>query len=185
MSEQEKAEMKFSRQLASLLSQYFTNNISLDDLWKGLKKHKDEGRAYILKDAQLKILESLRLSNNNTDTEKLYRGLLAAESLKDNGNYTELEHDLKSIDDLRQQYKEGRNKAYDKIKAEVEKQVRLVVQQMESKIAGKGGTIDIKTSIEASVNSSPQWKSFISEHENNYNRLYKGRIVKLREKLDI
>ena len=103
LTDEEKARLKYSEQLTSLLAEYFTNELSPDDLWKELKKLKDEGRGFLLKDAQLKILDVIRLSSSDVDINKLHRGLLAAETLKDDGDYGGLEHELKSIEDLRRQ----------------------------------------------------------------------------------
>ena len=41
LTTEEKVSLKYSEQLTSLLAEYFTNELSPDDLWKELKKHKD------------------------------------------------------------------------------------------------------------------------------------------------
>lgn len=183
LTEEEKTGLKYSRQLADLLAKYFTNELNPDGLWKELQEHKNAGRGFMLKNTQLRLLEAMRLSNSDKDIEKLRRGLLAAESLKDNGDYAGLEHELKSIDDLRGQYKKERNKAYDKIKADIEKQVRLAAQQLAGRAAAKGAAIDVDSSVEATVKSSPEWKDFVTRHENTYNQKFKEFLTKLREAL--
>jgi len=185
LTDQEKARLKYSEQLTSLLAEYFTNELSPDDLWKELKKLKDEGRGFLLKDAQLKILDAIRLSSSDVDISKLHRGLLAAETLKDNGDYGGLEYELKSIENLRRQYKEERDKAYNKIKADVERQVRLAAQQLAGQTASKGAAIDVQSSVEATTKTSPEWKSFISKHESTYNQKFRELIAKVRGKLDV
>jgi len=185
LTEEEKTKLKYSQQLTSLLAEYFTNELKPDDLWKELKRHKDEGRGFMLKDAQFKILESMRLSSSDVDIDRLNRGLLAAESLKDGGDYAGLEHELKSIDELRRQYREERDKAYDRMKVEVERQVRLAAQQLVGQAASKGATIDVQSSVEATTKASPEWKSFISKHESTYNQKFKESIAKVRDKLDV
>jgi len=62
LTEEEKAGLQYSKQLADLLAEYFTNELSPDDLWKELKRHKNEGRGFILKDAQLRIRMNWNLS---------------------------------------------------------------------------------------------------------------------------
>jgi len=185
LTDEEKARLKYSEQLTSLLAEYFTNELSPDELWKELKKLKDEGRGFLLKDAQLKILDVIRLSSSDVDINKLHRGLLAAETLKDDGDYGGLEHELKSIEDLRRQYKEERDKAYDKIKADVERQVRLAAQQLAGQAASKGAAIDVQSSVEATTKASPEWKSFISKHVSTYNQKLRGLIARVRGKLDV
>jgi len=185
LTDEEKARLKYSEQLTSLLAEYFTNELSPDDLWKELKKLKDEGRGFLLKDAQLKILDAIRLSSSDVDINKLHRGLLTAETLKDDGDYGGLEHELKSIEDLRRQYKEERDKAYDKIKADVERQVRLAAQQLAGQAAAKGAAIDIQSSVEATTKASPEWKSFVVSHESTYDEKFKELIARVRGKLDV
>jgi hypothetical protein len=185
LTDEEKARLKYSEQLTSLLAEYFTNELSPDDLWKELKKLRDEGRGFLLKDAQLKILDAIKLSSSDVDINKLHRGLLAVETLKDNGDYGGLEHQLKSIEDLRWQYKEERDKAYDKIKADVERQVRLAAQQLAGQAVAKGAAIDVQSSVEATTKASPEWKSFISKHGSTYNQRFKELIAKVRGKLDV
>jgi len=185
LTTEEKARLKYSEQLTSLLAEYFTSELSPDDLWKELRKHKDEGRGFLLREAQLKILDAMKLSSRDADINKLRRGLLAAETLKDNGDYGGLEHDLKSIDDLRRQYKEERDKAYGKIKADVERQVRLAAQQLAGQAAAKGAAIDMKSSVEASAKASPEWKSFISRHDTTYEQRFREYIDGMREKLNV
>ena len=185
LTDEEKARLKYSEQLTSLLAEYFTNELSPDDLWKELKKLKDEGRGFLLKDAQLKILDAIRLSSSDVDIDKLRRGLLAAETLKDNGDYASLEHDLKSIEDLRRQYREERDKTYDRIKADVEKQVRLAAQQLASQAAVKGAAIDVQSSVEATAKASPEWKSFVLRHDNTYGQRFREHIARMREKLNV
>ena len=185
LTEEEKTKLKYSQQLTSLLAEYFTNELKPDDLWKELKRHKDEGRGFMLKDAQFKILESMRLSSSDVDIDRLNRGLLAAESLKDGGDYAGLEHELKSINELRRQYREERDKAYDRMKVEVERQVRLAAQQLAGQATSKGAAIDVQSSVEATTKASPEWKSFISKHESTYNQKFKELIARVRGKLDV
>ena len=180
LTDEEKARLKYSEQLTSLLAEYFTNELSPDDLWKELRKHKDEGRGFVLKDTQIRILDAMRLSSSDVDIDKLRRGLLAAETLKDNGDYASLEYDLKSIEGLRRQYREERDKTYNRIKADVEKQVRLAAQQLASQAAVKGAAIDVQSSVEATAKASPEWKSFVLRHDNTYGQRFREHIARMR-----
>jgi len=185
LTEEEKAGLQYSKQLADLLAEYFTNELSPDDLWRELKRHKDEGRGFILKDAQFRILDAMKLSSSDADIEKLRRGLLTVETVKEDGDCTSLEYELKSIEDLRRQYREERDKTYDKIKADVERQVRLAAQQLAGRAAAKGAAIDVQRSVEATAKASPEWKSFVARHENTYSQKFKEHIARVREKLNV
>ncbi|MCX7911714.1 MAG: hypothetical protein N2506_01935 [Dehalococcoidales bacterium] len=116
LSEEEKTRLKYSVGLSYLLADFFTGRLNADGLWKELKKHKDEGRAFMLRDAQRKILDAMQLSTRDREMEKLVRGLLAAESLKDSPNYSALEHELKALDELRSRYRKERTRTLEKLK---------------------------------------------------------------------
>ncbi|MFC2044167.1 hypothetical protein ACFLT8_03095 [Chloroflexota bacterium] len=185
LTEEERAKLKYSEQLTLLLAEYFTNKLSPDDLWKELRKHKDEGRGFLLKDTQLKLLDAMKLSSRDVDIDKLRRGLLAAETLKDNGDYAGLEHDLKSIEDLRRQYKEERGRVYNKIKDDVEKQVRLAAQRLAAQTAVQRSAIDVQGSVEASSKASSDWKNFVSKHDSTYAERFRDQITRIQEKLNV
>lgn len=183
LTEEEKVKMKYASQLADLLARYFTNELNADDLWKELQEHKSAGREFMLRDAQLKLLETISLPSYNTDFDKLCRGILAVEALKDGGDISGLEHELKSVENLRHQYRQEKDKAYDRIKADVEKQVRLAARQLAGQAAAKGAAIDLKGSVEATARASPEWQSFVAKHENTYNQKIKERIAEVRKRL--
>jgi len=185
LTEEEKTGMKYAKQLADLLAKYFRNDLNPDGLWKEIQEHKNAGRGFMLRDTQLRLLEAISLSSRNADFDKLCRGILAVETLKEGGDYAGLEHQLKSVENLRQQYKEERDKAYDRIKADVEKQVRMAAQQLAGQAAAKGAAIDVQSSVEASAKASPEWKSFIARHENTYNQKFKEYIASVRKKLNV
>mgnify|MGYP000067652979 CR=1 FL=1 len=185
LTEDEKTRLKYSEQLTSLLAEYFTGELSCDDLWRELQEHKNAGRGFMLRDTQLRLLEAMRLSSSDKDIEKLHRGLLAVETLKDDGDYVGLENELKFIDDLRRQYREERDKTYDRIKADIERRVRLAAQQLAGQAVTKGAAIDIQGSVEATAKASPEWKSFVARHENTYGQRFKEHIARMREKLNV
>jgi len=183
LTEEEKAKLKYTRQLNTLLADYFTNKLSADDLWKELKKHKEEGEAGILAEAQLKLLDTLNLTVNNTDFDNRRKAILAVETLKDGNDYLRLEQDLKSLENLRRQYREEMEKTYKILKTRVEQQVKQATQQLSRQAAAQGAAIDIEGSVEASTKATPEWKSFMSKHENTYNQKFRDCIDKIRKKV--
>ena len=185
LSEEEKAGIRNAKVLAELLARYFTNKLTPEGLWKELQDHKNAGKGFMLRDAQLRLLEAMGLTTENIDFDKLSRGILAVETLKEGGDYAGLEHDLKLIENLRRQYREERDKAYAKIKADVERQVRMAAQQLARQAAAKGATIDVQSSVDASAKASPEWKSFITKHENYYSLKLKEQIARLHRRLSV
>ena len=180
LTEEEMSRLKYSEILKSMLTKYFTNKLNPDALWEELRKHKAAGREYLLGEAQVRLLDTMSISSNERDFERVSRGVLAVESLKDNGDYASLEQSLKSINDLSRRYKEEKEEAYDRIKTAVEKQVGMAVQQLANQAAANGAMVDIKGSVEASVRNSPDWKRFITRHDATYNQKFKDHIRKIR-----
>ncbi len=185
LTDEEKRKLKYDEHLKSMLAKYFKNEISADVLWEELKKHKTAGRAYLLNDAQLKLLDTVNMSSSEVDFEKVNRGLLAVESLKDNGDYATLEQGLESINNLHRQYNEEKDKAFDEIKTAVEREVSMAVQQLAGQAAAQGAMVDIQGSVEASARSSPEWKRFVTQHNATYNRQFKDQLQKIRRMLKI
>jgi len=183
LTEEEKARLKYNAQLSALLADYFTAKISPEDLWKELKKHKEEGRGSILLDTQFRLLDTITLNMNNADFDRRRRGILAAESLKEESDCARIEQELKSVENLRHRYQEEIDRAYNALREGVEEQVRVASQQLARQAASRGAAIDIEGSVEASVKSSAEWKEFISRHENTYRQKLKEALSRIRSKL--
>jgi len=180
LTEEEKVRLKHTEALASMLADYFTGELSPEDLWRELKKQKEEGRGFMLKEAQLKLIEAITLSSSEADFERERRGILAVETIKDEGNYTNLETSLESIASLRRQYREEKEKTYDAIKARIEEQVKAAAQQLAAQAQARGTAIDVQGSVEATVKASSEWKSFITRHEDIYSQKLKEHLQRLR-----
>ena len=181
LTQEEKVRLKYSQHLASVLSDYFTAKLSPEDLWKELRTQKEEGREFLLREAQLKLIDAINLSGTERDFDRQCRGVLAVETLKSESNYTALEQSLGSIQNLRRQYREEKQKAYSAIKGKIEKQVKLAAQQLAAQAKAKGASIDVQTSVEATAKAAPEWKSFISKHESSFSQKLKDQLARLRQ----
>jgi hypothetical protein len=181
LTQEEKARLKHSQHLASILSDYFTAKLSPEDLWQELRKQKEEGGEFLLREAQLKLIDAISLSGSDRDFDRQRRGILAVETLKSEGNYTALEQSLDSIQNLRRQYGEESEKTFREIKGKIEKQVRLAAQQLAAQSGARGASIDVQGSVETTAKASPEWKNFISKHESSFSQKLKDRLTTLRE----
>jgi hypothetical protein len=181
LTREEKTRLKYFQYLASVLSDYFTARLSPEDLWKELKKQKEEGREFLLREAQLRLIDAINLSGSERDFDRQRRGILAVETLKSEGNYTILEQSLDSIQNLRRQYREDSEKTFRAIKGKIEKQVRQAAQQLAAQAGVRGGLIDVQGSAEATAKASPEWKSFISKHESIFSQKLKEQLGRLRQ----
>lgn len=177
LSPEEKERMRRSSELDSLLSQYFKGDVSSEDLWIELKSLKEQCSESIVKEAQIKLIDTLRLQMSQEDFEQRRSAVLAIETMKHEGKYSNIELVLNSIEALRQKYTQTKEQAYEQLKASIEPQFKAVTEQA----IKQGLKIDIESSLEANIKNSPQWKEFISQHEKACGEMYSSYITKLRE----
>jgi len=178
-SREEKDRLRDSEELIHLLSDYFTGKLTPEDLWMTLKGYKDQGKEFMLKEAQLSLINALGLESSDLDFERHRSGILAVETLKGEGQYLDLERNLDSIQSLRQQYRQEKQRAFNAMKADIERQVEMAARQIAQQTGNKGLSIDVQASAEASVRNSPQWKDLVSRHEREYSLEFKNRLAKL------
>jgi len=176
-SEEEMERVRLSSELDSLLSQYFKGDLNSEDLWKKLKSLKEQSDESIVKEAQTKLIDTLRLQMSQEDFDQRRSAILALETIKGEGKYSSLELVLNSIETLRQKYTQVKEQTYEQFKNAVESQLQAVAQQ----VIKQGLKVDVESSIEANVKNSPQWKDFISRHEKSCGEMFNSYIAKLRE----
>jgi len=169
--------MRQSNELDSALSQYFKGELSSEDLWKRLKTLKDRSGDPIVKEAQAKLVDTLRLQMAQPDFDQRRTAILALETMKREGKYSSLDLILNSIEALRQKYTQQKERTYQQLKSAVERQLQAVAQQAIT----QGLKLDVESSIEANVKNSPQWKQFISQLDSSSQQMFDSYIAKLRE----
>ncbi len=177
LSPEEKERMRRSSELDSLLSQYFKGDISSEDLWIELKSLKEQCSESIVKEAQTKLVDTLRLQMSQEDFEQRRKAILALETMKSEGKYSSLELVLNSIETLRQKYTQVKEQTYNQLKVSLERQLQAVAREA----IKQGLKVNVGSSVEANIKNSPQWKEFISEHEKAYGEMFNDYIAKLRE----
>jgi len=177
LSPEEKERMRWSSELDSLLSQYFKGDVSSEDLWIELKSLKEQRGESIVKEAQIKLVDTLRLQMSQEDFEQRRSAVLALETMKHEGKYPSLELVLNSIQALRQKYTQVKEQTYNQLKVGLERQLQAVAQQA----IRRGMKIDLESSLEANIKNSPQWKEFISKHERTAGEMFNSYVNRLRE----
>ncbi len=177
LSPEESKLLELNRKLESLLSQYFTDIITSEDLWKKVKELKEQRDSTVPAQAQAKLLNSLRLQMSNDDLKQRRIAILALETIKNEQKYTEIETHFNSIESIRIKYTQSKEQGFEQLKSGMEAQLQAAVQQ-----AGRQGVnVDINRSLEANVKNSQQWKSFISELENNAEAMFSELIDRMKE----
>ena len=83
---EEKERMQGSEQLDSILSEFYKGQLDSEGLWKRLKEYKEQGKESLLKEAQMKLVNSISRGNAVADFQKRKGGILAIETLKEDQN---------------------------------------------------------------------------------------------------
>ena len=177
LSPEESKLLEQNKELESLLSQYFTNILTSEDLWNKVKELKDQRDSSIPAQAQVKLLNSLRLQMSDDDLKQRRIAILALETIKNKQKYSEIEMHFNSIESIRKKYAQSKEQGYEQLKSGMEAQLQAAVQQT----GRQGVNVDIERSLEANIKNSQQWKTFMSELENNAETMFGELINRLKE----
>jgi hypothetical protein len=176
---EEKESMKEIEQLTSVLSEFYKGKLNPEGLWKKLKEYKDKGKGYLLKEAQVKLLDSLSLVGDAVELQKRRRGILAIETIKEDQNTAILEQSLNSIEGLQKRYIEEMEEAYSSLKAQVERNPQLRMQQVQQ---GQASTV-MQLTVEEAVKNSAEWKNFAANQEKGYSQEFAKVVGELKNEL--
>lgn len=176
MSGEERQRMKDSQKLDSLLADFYRGEMDAEALWARFKEYSEQGKGELLREVQLKLIDSLGLGSSTVDIQKRKEAILAVESLKQEPNVAALEGGLNSVVDLQRNYGEQLQQAYDELKAQVERDPR---QRMEQVRQGQDVGL-VQLTVEEAVRRNPRWKDFVAEHERRYNDEFARLIERLK-----
>ncbi len=176
LTSEEKERMLDSEKVDSLLSEFYQGQIDPESLWKRLK---EEGKPSLLREAQLRLVDSVSFGITPAELQRKRDGILAMESLKKGQNTSVIELSLKRMEDLQKRYRAEIEQAYNSIRAEVERNPRLRVKQVQQ---GQN-TMVIQLTVDEAVKQLPQWRDFLSNQEKRYSQEFAGVIEKLKREL--
>lgn len=168
LSPEEKERFRLSEEIRFLMSDYFTNKVSIEEMWMQLRKLRDEGKEFLIGEAQLRLVNAISLLSNDNDYERCRSALLGCETLKEQNRYQELELHLNTLESLRRKFREERDSTFNSLKSSFRSQVAAAAKQVAEQSGNRNVAVDIEGSVEASVKASPQWKEFIEKHEQTY-----------------
>jgi len=172
---EEKEKLKGSEQLHSLLSEFYKGQLDSEGLWRGLRDYRENGKGYLLIEAQMKLIDSIGMASSAAEFQRRKEGVLAIETLKEEQNTSVLEPGMNLIEDLQRRYEEEKQQAYNNLKARIEKNPELRMQQVKQ---GQNMVIT-QLSVDEAVKRNPQWQEFLIHHE----RIYDQEFAKLIDRL--
>jgi hypothetical protein len=176
LSQEEKEQMVDSGKVNSLLSEFYQGQIDPESLWKRLK---EEGRPSLLKEAQIRLIDSLSLGSTPAELQRKREGVLAIETLKEEQNTSIVELNLNLMEDLQKRYRAEIEQAYNGIRAEVERNPQLRLKQIQQ---GQS-TMVIQLTVDEAIKQLPQWRDFLSDHERRYSQEFTKVMEKLKREL--
>src|SRR4030042_5515172 len=97
LTREEKDRMVDSEKVNSLLSEFYQGQIDPESLWKRLK---EEGKPSLLREAQVRLIDSLGFGSAPAELQRKRDGILAIETLKREQNTPTIQLNLKRIGDL-------------------------------------------------------------------------------------
>ena len=176
LSPEEKEKTRDSEKVNSLLSGFYQDQIDPESLWKKLK---EEGKPSLLREVQVRMVDSLGFGTSSVELQKRRDGVLAIESLKKERNTSMVELNFKRIEELQKRYKAEIDQAYDGIRVEVEKNPRLRVKQVQQ---GQN-TMVVQLTVDEAIKQLPQWRDFLSNQEKRYSQEFGRAIERLKREL--
>jgi hypothetical protein len=176
LTQEEKEGMVDSEKVNSLLSEFHQGQINPESLWKKLK---EEGKPSLLREAQARLVDSLSFGSTPSEWQRKKDAILAIETLKQEQNTSIIERNLKLMDDLQKRYGAEIEQARNGIRAEVERNPRLRVKQVQQ---GQNTAL-IQLTVDEAIKQLPQWRDFLSNQEKRYSQEFARVIERLKTEL--
>jgi hypothetical protein len=176
LTPEEKQKMLDSEKVNSLLSEFYQGQIDPESLWKRLR---EEGKPSLLREAQVRLVDSLGFGSTPAELQRKREGILAIETLKKEQNTSVIELNLKRMEELQKKYRTEIEQAYDGIRAEVERNPRLRVKQVQQ---GQN-TVVIQLTVDEAIKQLPQWRDFLSNQEKRYSQEFARVMEKSKREL--
>ena len=176
LTPEEKEKVIDSEKVNSLLSEFYQGRITPESLWGRLK---EEGKPSLLKEAQIKLVDSLSFGSTPAELQRKKDGILAIETLKKEQNTSIVELNLDLMKDLQKMYRAEIEQAYNSIRAEVERNPQLRVKQVQQ---GQS-TMIMQMTIDEAIKQLPQWQDFLADQEKRYSQEFAKVMDKLKREL--
>jgi hypothetical protein len=172
LTREEKEKMIDSAKVDSILSEFYQGQIDSESLWKRLK---EEGKPSLLREAQVRLVDSLSFGSTSAELQRKRDGILAIETLKKEQNTSIVELNLNLMEDLQKRYSAEIEQAYNSLRAEVERNPRLRLKQVQQ---GQN-TMVVQLTVDEAIKQLPQWRDFLANQE----KIYSQEFARVREKL--
>lgn len=172
---EEKEKIKEQEKLKFVLASFFKGDLSRDDLWKNLKGSTPS----MLKEAQLHIVETIRLNILPEDLQQKKDGILAIETLKQKQNLSAIESLLNSIKKLLKEYDVGKGQAIEELRKAMEANPHLRMKPVRT----QDGRFTYQPTVSVDEAVQARLAEFLEEHEKKYEEAFNMEIKRLKKEL--
>lgn len=179
MTSEERERMRDSEVVDSLLAGFYRDEFDSEGLWRRLKEVHEAGKGHLLREVQLRLIDSLSLNSGSADVQRRKEGVLALEGLKDEQHTSALEGGVNAIADLQRRYADEMQRVYEELRAQVERDPRLRVEQVRQ---GQNTAL-VQLSVEEAVKRNPQWRDFLAQHESRYSEEFARMLQWLKDEV--
>jgi hypothetical protein len=140
---------------------------------------KEENKPSLLREAQMRLIDSLSFGSTPVELKKKRDGILAVETLKEGQNTSLVELNLNLMEELQKRHKAEVEQAYNSIKAEVERNPQLRMKQFQQ---GQNAMM-VRLGVDEAIKQLPQWREFLAEQEKRYAQEFAKLVEKLKREL--
>jgi len=179
LTDEQRKALQRERDVEAMLSAYYTGNSNGEGLWQAAKQLAEKLGPDIIAEAQHAILGTLKLHIGDEDFERRKSALLALESLKGSDRHSAIEMLLGSVAAVRQRFIEVMRQAFEQVRAQMEPQIRAQAEQARM----QGMLVDTTSTIEASIKGSPEWRNFMTQHEESHEQTLHDYIQRISDLL--
>jgi hypothetical protein len=172
----EREEMKERERIGAVISAFYKEEIKKDEMWERLKG----ATPALLKEAEMTMVGSLRLTNTEEEFNRRREGIMALEISRAGRSPAAVESVLNAVGKLREEFRNAQEKAAEQLRAAIEQNPRLRARPVR--------TPDGRTVLQASmtVDEAVQEKlsDYVAEQVNKYDAVFAQAIERLKQELE-
>ena len=177
LSEEEKERIEIKKKIDPILARFFREELDPDGLWEELRQEKKPVLDQLLE----RLIDTLTINLPREEINRRKMAVLALEHLKKDPHTAYIEKLLDQLEDMSTGYRKEKEDFYNRLKAHIENNPKLLVRQVNS----GGKKMLSRISVQEAINQSRDWQGFLSEHEKRYSDAFSAGIAKVRQELGV
>jgi arsenate reductase-like glutaredoxin family protein len=174
LTPEEKKKFREQEKIKAVLGELFRGELTRDGIWERLKTT----RPSLLKEAQMNIVDSLRLGSLPEEFNLRKDGILAIEVLKESPDPAKVEDLLNTIGKIQKQYNDGIEQAVRELRTAIEENPQMRMRPVQTP---DGRVVHASLTVEEAMQE--RLSEFLAQHEKQFERLFSQTVSKLKEEL--